>query len=512
MNAWQWVGEQRWALGEHALQAVLDFAGRVELGPEMIRALHGAEPVETVLGRAGKAHGDNPRIKIHDGVAVIPVRGVIARYADRFSDYSGGTTVEHLARDFRAALDDPMVRGIVLEVDSPGGAAAGIGELAGQIRAARGTKPIVSYVGNLGASGAYWIASAADEIVSAPCGIIGSIGVVCSVDPPRSGERAPIIVKSTQSPRKWLDPRSEEGKDALQSEVDALAVVFVRAVAQYRGVSDSHVIEHYGQGGVLVGSDAVKAGMVDRLSTLEATIADVGRRANTNVSTFSMAAIADEDAMKVEEKWNLLTRMARALGLSSVTVGADGDPSEALAVVANLQPTEGPKIIEAEAIRMPSEQEIEARIAEKAEARAREMFRSQIEANCKARADEFVLAMVKAGRIDPSEGPDLAVLYADHAVEDIDRPLTVQVNGQSRPVSRVKSLEMRYEGRPANGWTEERIPADAKRLPESLRGMRILESMAPPVPGQDGTQAKAEKDRKAMVKAAFGEFADLFEE
>ena len=69
-----------------------------------------------------------------------------------------------LAPNFTQALEDDSIQGIVLNIDSPGGQMNGTNELANMIFAARGTKPITAYVGGLGASGAYWIASAADEI------------------------------------------------------------------------------------------------------------------------------------------------------------------------------------------------------------------------------------------------------------------------------------------------------------------------------------------------------------
>src|SRR5207302_11309430 len=79
-------------------------------------------------------------------------------------------------QEFDAAIADPNVSAVVLDTDCPGGSAAGTPELASKIRAARGKKPIIAVANALMASAAYWIASAADEIVATPSADVGSVG------------------------------------------------------------------------------------------------------------------------------------------------------------------------------------------------------------------------------------------------------------------------------------------------------------------------------------------------
>src|SRR5699024_5901761 len=116
-----------------------------------------------------------------NGVAVIPVTGPIFRYANLFTRISGATSTEVLATDIQAALDDPSIKSIVLNIDSPGGVASGINELANLIYAGRDKKKITAYIGGTGASAAYWIASAAHEVVIDDIGLAGSIGAALSV-------------------------------------------------------------------------------------------------------------------------------------------------------------------------------------------------------------------------------------------------------------------------------------------------------------------------------------------
>jgi len=116
-------------------------------------------------------------------VAVIPVYGVLAQKMDFMSAMSGGTSYAGIKKALHSALANEDVKAVVLDIDSPGGTVPGTDELASEIRAIRGgEKPIIAQVNSLAASAAYWIASAADEIVVTPSGRAGSIGVYTAHD------------------------------------------------------------------------------------------------------------------------------------------------------------------------------------------------------------------------------------------------------------------------------------------------------------------------------------------
>src|SRR5262249_42337824 len=158
---------------------------------------------------------------------------------------SGGASVDALARDFNQALNDPSIRAIVLNVDSPGGEVTGISELAEMIFAARPRKRVVAYVGGMGASAAYWIASAATEIIADATALVGSIGIVAAVPNPEKRSARDVEFVSSQSPRKRPNPNTESGKSQIQVMVDDLAAVFISAVAKYRAVSANTVLEKF---------------------------------------------------------------------------------------------------------------------------------------------------------------------------------------------------------------------------------------------------------------------------
>lgn len=270
-----------WAIQEEALSTILAIAQRVNESPEAVAA------------KLGRPLENTRTVQMRSGTAVIPVTGPIFRYANLFTEISGATSLEILAQDLNAALADPAVRDIVLEIDSPGGQANGISEFADMVRAA--DKPVTAYVGGIGASAAYWIAAAADTMVVSDTALLGSIGVVSSYRVSEDGE---IKVISSQSPLKQASPETADGRKEVQRVVDDMAAVFVSAVARNRGVSEETVLEQFGRGGLLVGQKAVAAGMADRIGSLESVIAGASGNHQKEVTT-----MADQQSPEITREY-----------------------------------------------------------------------------------------------------------------------------------------------------------------------------------------------------------------
>ena len=244
-----------WCIQPEALEQILAIAQRVNSGPEALEA------------KLGRPLEKSRTVEMRGPVAVIPVRGPIFRYANLFTRISGAQSLEILARDFRTALKDKSVARIVLNIDSPGGQANGISEFAAMVRASE--KPVTAYIDGAGASAAYWIAAAANEVVVSETAILGSIGVVATWRP---GPEREIRIISSQSPRKQSDPRTDGGRSEMQRVVDDLAQVFVTSVARYRNSDSERVLKDFGRGGLLVGAKAVAAGMADSLGSFESLV------------------------------------------------------------------------------------------------------------------------------------------------------------------------------------------------------------------------------------------------
>lgn len=286
-KAFAFAATLTWAIQGEWLERVLLIANREGAG---------VEAVEKELGR----QLDNTQtMTVRDGVAVLPVVGPIFRRANLFTEVSGATSIDILARDFNAALADPNVKAILLNVDSPGGEITGVAEFAQMVADAK--KPCVAYVGGLGCSAAYWIASAADRVVIDPTAQVGSIGVVQAMPNPDAKSAADVEIVSSQSPKKRPNVATESGRAVIQERVDALADVFVATVARYRDVTQAKVLADFGRGATLVGESAVREGMADAIGSYESTLADLARATKEqDMKTMAKALGLPETASEAE--------------------------------------------------------------------------------------------------------------------------------------------------------------------------------------------------------------------
>lgn len=224
------------------------------------------------------------------GVGIIPVYGVLAQRMDMFSEISGGTSYQALRQMVHEAIANDDIKAIILDFDSPGGTVPGTEELAAELRALRGgDKPIIAQVNALAASAAYWIASATDEIVVTPSGRAGSIGVYTSHDDiseflaQKGIKRTYLAAGKHKVDGNEAEPLGEDARAHIMELVEQSYQKFVAAVADGRGVSKSRVEETYGQGRLFGAEALLDRGMVDRIATLEQTLARFGVNAEPDV-------------------------------------------------------------------------------------------------------------------------------------------------------------------------------------------------------------------------------------
>jgi len=413
-----------WLITPAALEAMLSIAAREPLPTdELAHRLHGPKALAL---RDGTRRDDSERMTVRDGVALIPIDGPIYRYADAFTAVSGGVTTDALARDFQKALDDPAIAAILFVLDSPGGEATGINELADMIYAARGQKPMAAYIEGYGASAAYWIASATDEIVVDDQALVGSIGVVMGVPDPAKRISRTIDFVSSQSPKKRADPTTESGKGYIQGLVDAMTDVFVTKVARNRGVDESTVLADFGQGGLLVGQAAVDAGLADHLGSEEGTIAGlVARAKDRQSSTIGVRGYAQEGFMSGDGRsfWAQVFGGAKDAGIAP-------PPSEH----EEAPPTEQPAVTPTEAA------EIAQLRTELAKVRAERIT---------AAAEQFVKEQIALGHAYAAEQQALTALYVQAATDDA---------ASATEPSRVALLNAAISARPAHRLSSNLLP------------------------------------------------------
>lgn len=220
-------------------------------------------------------------------VAILPLFGTIFPRANMMTDVSGATSADRFGMQFSELVDNPDIGAIILDVNSPGGQVKGIPDVSNRIYEARGKKPIVAVSNYLMASAAYWIGTAADEIVVTPDAEIGSIGAFAvHQDVSKALEQDGIKVtlikegkfKTEGNP---YEPLSDEAFAVIQSRVREAYDSFVGAVARNRDVSLEDVVKGFGEGRVVGAKQAIRLGMADRIETLEQTVARLFKGMNS---------------------------------------------------------------------------------------------------------------------------------------------------------------------------------------------------------------------------------------
>ena len=191
---------------------------------------------------------------------------------------------DRFAEEFRELREDESVKAIVLRVNSPGGSATASDVILREILLTRKEKPVVVSMGNMAASGGYWIAAGANQIFAEENSITGSIGVFgllsniqeiannhgVTWDVVKTGRLADISSN--------VRPRTEEELAIYQKSVSKTYDLFLRKVAKYRNLPKNKVHE-IAQGRIWSGKEAVKIGLVDRIGGLEAAISHAAEKA-----------------------------------------------------------------------------------------------------------------------------------------------------------------------------------------------------------------------------------------
>lgn len=214
------------------------------------------------------------------GIAVIPVHGTLVRRGLALDAASGLTSYADIAAQLDAALTDPAVSGVLLDLDSPGGESGGVFELAERIRAAAGVKPIWAHANDAAFSAAYALGAAAQRLTLSRTAGVGSIGVIAlhvdqSVKDAREGLSYTAITagahKNDFNPHQPLSP---EAAVALQAEVDRLYALFVEQVAQMRALDPAAV--RATEAGLFFGEHAVAVGLADGVKSFDSALAEFG--------------------------------------------------------------------------------------------------------------------------------------------------------------------------------------------------------------------------------------------
>lgn len=223
------------------------------------------------LAQRHQRNGTQP-FALVDGIAVIEIAGTLVHRGAWIGQSSGLTSYEGIAAQIDAAIADPAVRGIALDIDSFGGEVAGAFDLADRIRAARTQKPIHAFVAEHALSAGYVLASQADRIILPRTGAVGSIGVVAlHTDMSGALDQKGIAVTLIHAGAHKIDanpyqPLPKAVGDQMQRELEVVRFLFAETVAAGRGDRLTQTAALATEAAVFRGADAIAAGLADELA------------------------------------------------------------------------------------------------------------------------------------------------------------------------------------------------------------------------------------------------------
>ena len=192
---------------------------------------------------------------------------------------------ERISRAIRKARTDDKVKAVVLRVNSPGGSALASDVMWREVVLTKKVKPVIVSMGDVAASGGYYIACAADSIFAQPNTITGSIGVFGIIPNMQKffNDKLGITFDGVKTGR-YADlgdvsrPLTEGERLIIQQEVNKIYNTFTKKVADGRKKSQAYV-DSIGQGRVWSGTEALKNGLVDRLGDIDDAIASAAKKA-----------------------------------------------------------------------------------------------------------------------------------------------------------------------------------------------------------------------------------------
>ena len=255
---------------------------------------------------------------IGDAVGVVVAQGEIVD-GEAPAGTVGGLSTANLIRQAR---EDDTIKAIVLRVDSPGGSVFGSELVRRELELARGAgKPVIVSMGNVAASGGYWISTASDEVIADPATITGSIGVFALMP---SAEKAldKLGVHTEGTATTWLVGAGDVRRAAdprflaiAQSNVDHIYAEFTGKVAKARKTTPQ-AIDAVGQGRVWTGEQAKERGLIDTLGSFNDALKSAAKRAK-------LGGEGDYRVTYIEPEPGRIARLLEAFGGAAASIVAE---------------------------------------------------------------------------------------------------------------------------------------------------------------------------------------------
>lgn len=252
--------------------------GKLWAGDQSSYELALAAVAQSMSLQPGAEEPRSDLLSVDNGIGIIKIEGGLIPGNAGFMSYFGLTGYDDIREAAIEAATRPDVKSIMLDIDSGGGAVSGCADCANLLSQVAQLKPMLTFSGGAMGSAAYWIGSQAGTILVGSTSQIGSIGVILKHSE-MSKMRADAGITDTvirsgkyKQLANSLEPLSEVAQAELQQMSDDINSVFVKTVADARGVSTAVVDAKMGQGREFIGARAVSVGLADGIATYEGAI------------------------------------------------------------------------------------------------------------------------------------------------------------------------------------------------------------------------------------------------
>jgi signal peptide peptidase SppA len=328
-----------WMIEEQWFRAAVDAVRNGTLKPRQVKAMEDDDE---------DGPPKRPAYTVHDGTAVIPIVGAMAKAAGKYAQ----TGTVDTRRAIRKAVHDDNVESILLHIDSPGGTVAGTADLAADVAAANALKPVYAHVDDLGASAAYWVASQTRRITANATGRVGSIGTVLVLDDTSGKYAAQGIKVHVISTGKFKGagtdgvPITPEQLAMFQEGVDDLNEHFVKGVAKGRNLPIGKVRE-VADGRVHIAEKAKGMGLIDDVCSLDAAVAYIAKDRKRMAEAATAADVAYAGYAAARDNVRNFTALAEVVAAAATPepVIMSTDATAEAAVARDTEATPGQPIV-----------------------------------------------------------------------------------------------------------------------------------------------------------------------
>jgi signal peptide peptidase SppA len=271
-------------------------------------------------------------LSVHEGVGVISISGSLVTEAPAFAAMFGVIGYNVIKDTLITAAQDPEIKQILLNVDSPGGSAMGISSVAALIQKISSEhKPITGFVENQACSAGYWLLSSTDTVHAERLATVGSIGCIAIsmqyVGRMEQDGVTATVIRSTSrkamgSPYEVL---SAEAKAEIQSKIDTLYMEFKTNISQLRGLS-MDTADIWGNGSTQLGFEALPLGLVDKITTFEELTSSLVKKVSASSKDSGRMNLSTEGNCMARK--NVLSDKSAALLAAGVSLEAALDAED----------------------------------------------------------------------------------------------------------------------------------------------------------------------------------------